>query len=379
MVMIDLQKAFDTVDHQILCNKLQAMGVPNIKWFQSYLTGRKQLVNVNGTESNLADIRCGVPQGSILGPLLFLCYVNDMSISINTDCKLLLYADDSTIMFSHKNPEFISEKLGKELETCSEWLIDNKLSLHLGKTECILFGPKRKLKSVSEFKIKCNSHVIKSQTSIKYLGIDLDQNLSGETTANSIIKKINSRLRFMYRKANCLSVATRKTLSMALIQCHFDYSCSSWYAGTSQALKNKLQVAQNKTIRFIKSMGPRSSIKQTELSSLGFLNVNTRLKQLRLNHAFKIFHNKCPSYLKNNFVKINEHHQYNTRSRQYNYVTPKIKGIESTSFFHNAIQDWNSLPEWIKSSKDIQNFKKEVKRHLTHTSEEQERRITSHL
>ena len=99
MVMIDLQKAFDTMDHQILCNKLQSMGVSNVKWFQSYLTGRKQLVNVNGTESNLEDITCGVPQGSILGPLLFLCYVNDMSIIINSDCKLLFYADDSTFFY----------------------------------------------------------------------------------------------------------------------------------------------------------------------------------------------------------------------------------------------------------------------------------------
>ena len=255
MVMIDLQKAFDTVDHQILCNKFQAMGVSNTKWFESYLTGRKQLVNVNGTESNLADITCGVPQGSILGPLLFLCYVNDMSISINSDCKLLLYADDSTIMFSHKNPEFISHKLGKELESCSEWLIDNKLSLHLGKTECILFGPKRKLKTVTDFQIACHGHIIKSQSSVKYLGIDIDENLSGESIVNGIIKKVNSRLRFMYRKANCLSAETRKTLSMALIQCHFDYSCSSWYASVSQSLKNKLQVAQNKTVRFIKNMG----------------------------------------------------------------------------------------------------------------------------
>ena len=149
MVMIDLQKAFDTVDHQILCNKLQAMGVSNIKWFESYLTGRQQLVNVNGTESNPANISCGVPQGSILGPLLFLCYVNDMSISINSDCKLLLYADDSTIMFSHKNPEFISQKLGQELESCSEWLVDNKLSLHLGKNRMHSFWSKKKIK-------KCN-------------------------------------------------------------------------------------------------------------------------------------------------------------------------------------------------------------------------------
>jgi hypothetical protein len=106
----------------------------------------------------------------------------------------------------------------------------------------------------------------------------------------------------MYRKANCLYAETRKTLSMILIQCHFDYSCSSWYTGISQALKNKLQVAQTKTVRFIKSMRPRTSIKQTELSSLGFLNVKNRVKQLRLNHDHKIFNNACPSYLKNNVI-----------------------------------------------------------------------------
>lgn len=328
-------------------------------------------MNVNGTESTFSNITCGVPQGSILGPLLFLCYVNDMAISINSDCKLLLYADDSTILFSHKDPNFISNKLGKKLESCSEWLVDNKLSLHLGKTECILFGPKRNLKKASEFQINCNGHIIKSQSSIKYLGIDIDQNLSGEKTANSIIKKVNFCLKFMYRKANCLSTETRKILSMALIQCHFDYSCSSWYAGTSKALKQKLQVAQNKTMRFIKNLEPRATIGKPELSSMGFLNIENRVKQLRLNHAHKIFNNNCPSYLNNNFVKINEHHNYSTRSSPFNFVTPKIKGIESSSFYYNAIHDWNSLPDSIKSITELDKFKKEVKCHLKGISEEQ--------
>ena len=104
-----------------------------------------------GPNQNFLTSHVEYPQGSILGPLLFLIYVNDMSISIHSDCKLLLYADDSTIIFSHKDPAVISTKLGKEMESCSDWLIDNKLSLHLGKTECIIFGPKRKLKTVNNF------------------------------------------------------------------------------------------------------------------------------------------------------------------------------------------------------------------------------------
>ena len=113
-----------------------------------------------------------------------------MSISINSECKLLLYADDSTVMFSHKPPECISQKLGEELESCSEWLVDNKLSPHLCETDCILFGPKRKLRKVTEFQINCHGHIINSQNSVKYLGIDIDQNLSGEKQLTLLLKRL---------------------------------------------------------------------------------------------------------------------------------------------------------------------------------------------
>jgi hypothetical protein len=112
MVLIDLQKAFDTVDHVILLKKLEAMGVSSVAWFKSYLSSRTQIVNVNQVDSTPLSITCGVPQGSILGPLLFLCYVNDMPISV--DCKLILYADDSALLFSNKDPKIIADKLSQE-------------------------------------------------------------------------------------------------------------------------------------------------------------------------------------------------------------------------------------------------------------------------
>ena len=111
MVLLDLQKAFDTVDHEILCNKLEAMGINFTKWFKSYLGGRQQIVIANETRSDPGIVSCGVPQGRILGPLLFLCYVNDMPISIK--CKLLLYADDSALIVSGSDPQTIADKLSE--------------------------------------------------------------------------------------------------------------------------------------------------------------------------------------------------------------------------------------------------------------------------
>ena len=244
MIMLDLQKAFDTVDHEILCNKLGCMGV-EAKWFKSYLTGRSQVVGCGGSISNAGNITCGVPQGSILGPLLFLCYVNDMTISVDEDCKLILYADDSAILFSHSNPSIISNKLGKVLENCSDWLVDNRLSLHLGKTECILFGPSRKLSTVGDFEVKCHDHVIKSSNQVKYLGVRIDKFLKGTYIIEDTIKKVNSRLKFLYRNGNWLDKRSRSTLANSLIQCYFDYCCSSWFEGLSKSFKKKLQILQN--------------------------------------------------------------------------------------------------------------------------------------
>ena len=192
MVMIDLRKAFDTVDFDVLLAKLKVMGVKNTDWFRSYLTGRRQCVNVGGVESSFLDMECGVPQGSILGPILFLCYINDMSASL--DCRLSLYADDSTLIASGKSVDSLSSFLTHQLESCSKWLVDNKLSLHVDKCESIIFGSKRKIKQCENFAVTCFGTPVRRVSSVKYLGVMLDENLDGEAHACGIIKKVSSRL-----------------------------------------------------------------------------------------------------------------------------------------------------------------------------------------
>ena len=143
-------------------------------------------------------------------------------------CKLILYADDSALLVSGKHIKTIENVLGDNLLSLSNWLIVNKLSLHLGRTESILFGTKHMLSKHLKLAISCGNHVITSKTVIRYLGVDLEQTLSSTAIVENILKKGNSRLTFLYRQAKYLNTRSRKLLTSALILCHFDYACSAW-------------------------------------------------------------------------------------------------------------------------------------------------------
>jgi hypothetical protein len=358
IVAIDVQKAFDCVNHDILCRKLDLMGIEST-WFKSYLSHRKQIVNVNGTNSDIYDVKCGIPQGSLLGPLLYLCYCNDMEMAVK--CKLILYADDSIIMVSDKDPKLIEAKLAVELQSINQWLIENKLSLHPGKCEAILFASKRKCKKVLNFSVNFNDTTIQAETNIKYLGSFIDQTLSGQDNVNSIVSKGNSRLKFLYRYKRVLNTGTRKILSSALIQGHMDYACVAWYYSTSNVLKHKLQVLQNKVARFILNKGPQDHIGHSELKSIGYLNVNDRVSQLSLNLVHSIYYNRCPEYLKSHFTKIRDLHSHNTRGSEYNFVVPVTNTITQGTYYYNVIKDWNSMPDSLRSIEDKDAFKRSLK------------------
>ena len=181
--------------------------------------------------------------------------------------KLLLYADDSGILMAGKDIQYITSQLTDDLTSISKWLTDNKLALHLGKTESILFASKPKLSSCDRLVIVhvCNENLISSNKSVKYFGANLDQCLSGESIANQVIKKANAKLKFLYRKRSFLNRYTKQLLVSSLIQCHFDYACASWYLGLNHVLKNRLQATQNKMLRFILNLSPRTHIGRVQI------------------------------------------------------------------------------------------------------------------
>ena len=208
MVFIDLQKAFDTIDHSILLEKMSCLGFAGktIACYTSYLT-RSFIVNVGKEFSSPGELSCGVPQGSILGPLLFLLYVNDMPQAVNLE--LLLYADDTCLIYMGKNIQKIEGQLNSDFTSLCEWFIDNKLSVNFveEKTKSILFGTKQQLKDQRDLNLKYGDIEIKQHSRVTYLGCILDSILSGEHMAAKVLNTVNNRLKFLYCKQKFLSLS----------------------------------------------------------------------------------------------------------------------------------------------------------------------------
>lgn len=226
--------------------------------------------------------------------------------------KLLLYADDSCVLVSGKDRSEIESVLSSEMDVLSQWLVCNKLSLHLGKTESVLFGSKPRLKSHHNLNVVCNGQPIAAKDFVKYLGAILDQCLSFDSMARSIIKKGNARLKFLYRKSKFLTQHSKRLLATSLIQCHFDYGCSVWYNSLTKELRNKLQVTQNKMIRFVLGLDPRAHIDQSHFVKLNWLPVSKRVDQIMLCYVFKIHSGKAPGYLNEHFIPLRLVHNYPT-------------------------------------------------------------------
>ena len=366
MVMLDLQKAFDTVNHSILIDKLEAIGLDNnaVSWMHSYLVGREQMVEVNGTLSPPLQVTCGVPQGSILGPLLFLIYVNDMASAC--DCDLFLFADDSALLVSDKDNLQVEKALSSELNKICTWLNDNKLSIHLGKTESILFGSIPKLSKVDNFTVKVGNNAIADKKEITYLGCVLEANLSSDKMTTKVVKKVNQRIRFLHSIAPLVGRETLKTLARALIQPHFDYGVHVWFRDASKALKTKLQTAQNKLVRLLLNLPSRAHLTANHFTNVGWLLVADRVQFLAMGLVYKIHYtNKIPMYLSKYFINVKDVHQYNTRGSSTNHVQPRFGSKKgSNSFACYTTNSWNSLPLAIKECESLTSFKTSLKGHL---------------
>ena len=362
MVLIDLRKAFDTVDGEILLQKLAAMGVTSLDWFRSYLFNREQCTQVEGTNSSFLQVTCGVPQGSILGPTLFLCYVNDLSTCLN--CHLSLYADDSALIFSGNDVDSISQFLSRELSMCKKWLTDNRLYLHVGKTESILFGTSGKIKKAGGFDVKCDGESVLRVTSVVYLGVRLDQCLNFDQYINKVCSDANNRLSFLFRYSSILDFPTRKLVCTSLILSKLSYCTSAWYSGLGIGLRSRLDVIQRKMVRYVNGWGPREHVGESEISSTGWLTYSRHALFSQLCHFFKARIGLAPSYLSDDLCPMQQAHNHNTRGSDFNYFVDTQKFPPGT-FHHAVVRGWNKLPQELKGIPTLALFKKRLRQYMS--------------
>ena len=358
-VFIDLQKAFDTVNHKILLEKLKYYGVRGVtyKLFESYLSNRYQYVSINGSLSRKLLITHGVPQGSILGPLLFIIFINDLHNSV-AHSVTLHFADDTNLLYADKSLKRINRYINHDLKLINVWLRANKIALNASKTEIVLFRSKfLKIKKYLNFRV--SGQKIEPKQQVKYLGIILDEHLNWESHVSNLKLKLNRSIGMLSKIRHYVSTGTLINIYFSIFHSHIIYGCQIW----GQVPKLNLNKTQNKALRIISFKGQRAS-SNALYSKLKILKYQDYIEILNCLFVYDCLKNVLPNTFINMISYVD--HRYSTRSKnKKNLKLPSVKtstyGFKSITY--KSIDLWNKLTNKGIISEEIK--RNQLKRILT--------------
>ena len=332
------------MDHNILVKKLEHYGVRGIcnKWFKSYLTKRKQFVSINGFQSNEVIMKYGVPQGSVLGPLLFLIYINDLNTVIRF-CTTRLFADDTWLLIKNNSLKQMQKQLNLDLRNLCNWLKANKISLNASKTEMVLFRHPNKEINYN-LKIKIDGKKLQPSNYVKYLGIYLDPFLKWNYHVGIIAPKLSRACGMLMKIRHYVSESTLISIYYAIFSSILTYG-SQIFGQIQNRHITRLQKLQDRSVRIINFAKYNDHRNPLYLKSK-ILKFNDSIKLSNFLFVHDCIGKNIPSSLQNSFKLVSNVHNYNTRKAiQHNMALPKIKtkvfGIMSIKYQSALI--WNLL------------------------------------
>lgn len=357
LVLCDISKAFDRVWHIGLLTKLNAYGIRGKlhDWFNSYISDRKQSVFVNNTSSPLGHTNAGVPQGSVLGPLLFLIYVNDIADNLISLSRL--FADDTSLSFSSLSPYTIEDIMNTDLETISAWSKQWLITFNPQKTKAMIFS---NAPLPDDIDIKFQDEEIEFVTYHKHLGITFDTDCKFHTHIETIVQSVSKRLNVLRKLKYTLNRNYLSRIYLTFIRPIMEYACELW-SGCSQDDSDKLDKLQMEAGRIVTGL-PLFASKESIYFETGWEELSDRRRSRRLNLFYLIHNNNAPEYLCDLMPPlVSQNNDYNLRNSE-NYTIPNARlEITKNSFFPSTIREWNRLDMETRNSRNINIFKRKIK------------------